>query len=80
MAMMSDIDAVVLDYHMPGMSGHAVAAEIKRHRPELMIIMFSAGEIPQESIHLADAVVLKTDAIRQLLPTVVQLCDKSSAS
>ena len=30
-------------------------------------------EIPQETFHLVDAVVLKGDAVGQLLPTVTQL-------
>jgi CheY-like chemotaxis protein len=79
LAMMSRLDAVVLDYHMPGMNGHEVAAAIKRYRPEILIVMFSASEIPEETLKLTDAVVHKTDAIRELLPTVAQLCNRSSA-
>jgi CheY-like chemotaxis protein len=79
LAMMSRLDAVVLDYHMPGMNGHDVAAAIKSCRPEIRIVMFSASEIPEETLKLTDAVVHKTDAIRELLPTVAQLCNRSSA-
>jgi len=78
LAMMSRLDAVVLDYHMPGMNGHEVAAAIKSCRPEILIVMFSASEIPEETRRLTDAVVHKTDAIGQLLPTVAQLCNRSS--
>jgi len=80
MAMMSQLDAVVLDYQMPEMSGHEVAAAIRHYRPETLIVMFSASEIPEETSKLADAVVLKTDAIGQLLPTVSQLCNRTSPS
>jgi len=80
LAMMSQVDAVVLDYHMPGMNGHEVAAAIKSCRPEILIVMFSASEIPEETLKLTDAVVHKTDAIRHLLPTVAQLCNRSSPS
>jgi CheY-like chemotaxis protein len=80
MAMMSELDAVILDYYMPEMNGHEVAATIKKYRPELMIVMFSASEIPEETCKLADAVVPKTDAIEYLLPTVMQLCARSSPS
>ena len=80
MAMMSQLDAVVLDYQMPEMSGHEVAAAIRHYRPETLIVMFSASEIPEETSKLADAVVLKTDAIGQLLPTVSQLCGRTSPS
>jgi CheY-like chemotaxis protein len=69
------LDAVVLDYHMPEMSGHEVALAIKKCQPGTLIVMFSASDIPEETCKLADAVVLKTDAIERLLPTVAQLCD-----
>ena len=78
LAMKVQLDAVVLDYHMPEMSGHEVAAAIKGRRPEIRIVMFSASEIPEETLKLTDAVVLKTDAIRELLPTVSQLCNRAS--
>ena len=77
LAMRLPIDAVVLDYHMPGMSGHNVAAAIKKCRPEVLIVMFSASEIPEETSNLVDAVVLKTDAIGQLVPTVRQLLQQA---
>jgi CheY-like chemotaxis protein len=80
LAMMSQLDAVVLDYHMPEMNGHHLAAAIKKGRPEILIVMFSASEIPEETFRLVDAVVPKTDAIGQLLLTVTQLCDASSPS
>jgi len=72
------LDAVVLDYQMPEMSGHDVAAALKSFRPEILIVMFSASEIPEETLKLADAVVLKTDAIQALLPTVGWLCSRSA--
>jgi|SRR5580658_507367 CheY-like chemotaxis protein len=79
LAMMSRLDAVVLDYHMPGMNGHEVAAAIKSCRPEVLIVMFSASEIPEETRKLTDAVVHKSDVITELLPTVAQLCARSSS-
>jgi len=74
------VDAVVLDYNMPGMNGDKVAAAIKRSRPEVLIVIFSAGEIPEDTLKLADAVVPKSDAVGQLLPTVAHLCNRSSPS
>jgi CheY-like chemotaxis protein len=79
LAMMSRLDAVVLDYQMPGMTGHEVAAAIKSCRPEVLIVMFSASEIPPETLRLTDAVVHKSDAITDLLPTVAHLCNRSSS-
>jgi two-component system, OmpR family, response regulator CpxR len=80
LALMSQLDAVVLDYHMPEMNGHEVAAAIKKRRPEILIVMLSGSEIPEETLRLADAVVPKADAIRRLLPTVTQLCNRSLPS
>ena len=74
------IDAVVLDYQMPGMSGHEVAVEIKKSHPKTLIVMFSASDLPEETCKLADAVVLKTDASGLLLPTVAKVCDRASHS
>ncbi len=71
-------DAVLLDYQMPDMNGHQVTLELRRLRPETPVIMFSGSEIPAETYKLVDAVVLKTGPIRELLPTVVRLCDLSS--
>jgi CheY-like chemotaxis protein len=74
------LDAVVLDYQMPEMSGHEVAFAIRKRRPEIRIVMLSASEIPKETIRLADAVVLKTDAVLKLVPTVQRVCDQASPS
>jgi CheY-like chemotaxis protein len=77
LAMMLPADAVILDYHMPGINGHNVAAAIKKCRPEILIVMFSGSEIPEETFTLVDAVVFKTDAIGQLVPTVTQLLQQA---
>ena len=69
-------DAVLLDYHMTEMNGHQFALEIRRIRPETLVVMFSGSEIPEETHMLVDAVVPKTEAIRELLPTVARLCNQ----
>lgn len=73
-----NFDAVLLDYELPDMSGHQVTLALRRLRPETPVIMFSGSEIPAETYKLVDAVVPKTGSIRELLPTVVRLCDLSS--
>src|SRR5208283_316246 len=51
-------EAVILDYRMPDMTGGSVAANIKRIKPEVPILMFSgACEIPSEEIAQVDVVV-----------------------
>jgi two-component system competent response regulator ComA len=74
LATMYRFDAVLLDYHMPEMNGHELAREIKRIRPESSVVVFSGSEIPEDTCKLVDAVVPKTDAIRELLSTVTRLC------
>ncbi len=78
LATIFSFDAVLLDYHMPEMNGHQLASEIRRLRPDTPVVMFSGGEIPDETRQLVDAVVPKTDAPSELLPTVTRLCNQSS--
>ncbi len=71
-------DAVLLDYQMPEMNGHELASEIRRLRPDTPVVMFSGGEIPEETRQLVDAVVPKADSPSQLLPTITRLCEQST--
>lgn len=81
LATMYNFDGVLLDYHMPEMNGHQLASEIRRIRPETPVVMFSGEEmIPEETRNLVDAVVLKDEGIRELLPTVTRLCNRESAA
>ncbi|MGC2198161.1 MAG: response regulator [Terriglobales bacterium] len=76
LATMSRFDAVLLDYSMPEMNGHEVALEIRRIRPETLVVMFSGSEIPEETYKLVDAFIPKSEAIGDLLPTVTRLCSQ----
>lgn len=78
LATLYSFDAVLLDYHMPEMSGHDVAHEIRRLRPETPVVMFSGGEVPEATRKLVDAVIPKTEARAELLPTITRLCDRSA--
>ena len=78
LATMCKCDAVLLDYEMPGMNGHEVASEIKRIRPELIIILLSGSEVPTQALALVDAFVPKLEASRQLLPMIAELCSQAS--
>lgn len=75
LATMYQLDAVVLDYQMPEMCGHEVAVAIKKCQPATLIVMFSARDIPEATRKVANAVVLKAEAVEELVPTVRQLCD-----
>ena len=74
---MCKCDAVLLDYEMPGMNGHELAKEIKRVRPELMIVLFSGGNVPTYTLPLVDAYLPKLEASRLLLTTIAAVCSKT---
>ena len=74
---MCKCDAVLLDYEMPGISGHVVAAEIKRARPELPVVLLSGTEVPTQALALVDAFVPKLEANRELLPIIADLCSRT---
>jgi DNA-binding NarL/FixJ family response regulator len=59
---------VLLDYEMSEMSGHEVALEIKRVRPEMRVVLLSGSDVPMQALALVDAFVPKLEASRQLLP------------
>src|SRR5579864_146363 len=44
------VDAAVVDYSMPGMHGGVVAAEIRRRRPRLPVIMLTAYNFVNETL------------------------------
>ena len=44
------VDAAVVDYSMPGMHGGVVAAEIRRRRPRLPVIMLTAYNFVSETL------------------------------
>jgi DNA-binding NarL/FixJ family response regulator len=74
------VAAVIVDYHMPEMEGHEVAAEIKRITPQVPIVMVSSDpEIPEHVLEAVDAFVSKDDASSQLLPVITQMCGADSS-
>lgn len=62
------VDAVVLDYFMPGMNGGEIAAEMRRLHPEVPIILLSAYiNLPPEVVHMVDCTILKGEGPETLL-------------
>ncbi|HZR33430.1 MAG TPA: response regulator [Terriglobales bacterium] len=63
------IDAVILDYKMPGMRGDEVAERLRRDHPELPIIVLSGfvGELPSSLVRMSYAQITKGDPIEALL-------------
>jgi CheY-like chemotaxis protein len=77
LVIMCKCDAVLLDYEMPVMNGYEVASEIKRLRPELIVIMVSGSEVPVSALTKVDAFVPKLEATRELLPMIAELCGRN---
>lgn len=62
------IDAVILDYHMPGMNGLELAVSLKGLDPDLPIVMV-AGSSPrrEEMFPFVDATIPKGVSIREII-------------
>jgi CheY-like chemotaxis protein len=68
------VAAVILDYSMPGMDGSKVAAELKRLKPEVKILLLSAYlDLPQEALRFVDVRVIKGTSPISLLAALQQL-------
>jgi CheY-like chemotaxis protein len=64
------IDAVVIDNVMPGMSGIALAREIKHVSPDVPVILYSSLERPDEIVPFIDSYLSKGQgplALRKLV-------------
>ena len=55
------VDAVVLDYQMPGMNGDVVAAKMKRAKSYVPIMLLSAyGPLPKSKLETVDTFLSKS--------------------
>ena len=61
------VDAAVVDYHMPCMDGAALSASLKKRKPYLKVIMLSGSLVPQQDLKCVDSFVSKGDGTSQLL-------------
>jgi DNA-binding response OmpR family regulator len=65
------VDAIVLEYHLGLLDGAVVAAEIKKAKPHLPIIMLANDlELPEGALNSVDALVTKSDGAHFLWATV----------
>lgn len=72
------IDAVVLDFAMPGMNGGAVATALREIRPNIPILLLSAYlTLPQEVQAMVTLVANKGDGALSLLRNVKRILDSS---
>ena|SRR5437899_4762388 len=66
-----NVDAVVLDYQMPGMSGDVVAAKMKRMKANVPIMLLSAyGPLPEYKLRSVDTFLPKSQEPKLLLSSL----------
>lgn len=72
------IDAVVLDFAMPGMDGGAVATALRDIQPNIPILLLSAYlTLPEEVQAMVTLVANKGDGALSLLRNVKRILDSS---
>lgn len=65
------VDAIVLEHHLGLLNGATVAAEIKKVKPQLPIVMLADHlELPDGALKSVDALVSKSDGLHFLWATV----------
>jgi CheY-like chemotaxis protein len=70
------VDAVILDYFMPGMNGGEVAAEMRRTRADVPILLLSAYvNLPIDVVKSVDFTLLKGDRPETLMEKVSEMLD-----
>jgi DNA-binding response OmpR family regulator len=65
------VDAIVLEYHLRLLDGAVVAAEIRKVKPQLPIVMLTDHlELPEGALKSVDALVTKSDGAHFLWATI----------
>ena len=71
------VDAVVLDYQMPGMTGDVVAAKMKRVKSNVPIMLLSGyGPPPANKLDAVDTFLSKSQPPKILLSTLHDLLNR----
>ncbi len=72
------VDAVILDYQMPGMNGGEVAAAMKQIKPEIPVMVLSAlPYLPADAPKCIDAFVTKGEPTAQLIRQIERLVPRA---
>ena len=72
------IDAVILDYQMPEMNGELVAAEMRRTKPRVPVLMLSGWvSVPESVFQLVDGYIAKGDPVELMLLAVHQVLSRA---
>lgn len=68
------VDAVIIDFFMPGMDGGEVASQMKRQKPEIPIVLLSAFySLPEGATNAVDAFITKGNSPEVLLLKLSEL-------
>jgi CheY-like chemotaxis protein len=68
------IDAVVVDYQMPGMNGDRVARQMRRVKPDVPILMLSGySELSLKELSCVDAFLTKGESWSTVVSTLDRL-------
>jgi CheY-like chemotaxis protein len=68
------VDAVVLDYKMPGMNGDRVASQMRRVKPDVPILMLSGyNELRRNELTCVDAFLSKGESWSTVVSTLDRL-------
>ena len=69
------VAAVIVDFHMPDMSGDELASAIRRFFPGLSIVMLSGyvGDMPPNCFGIVDRFVRKGEPANRLIETLREL-------
>lgn len=74
------IDLVILDFHMPGMNGDAVAGKMRKLRPSIPILIFSGSlTLPDKIIATVDGFISTSDEPEALLERIASLLGRMTA-
>ena len=72
------VDAVLLDYLMPGMNGGEVAVAMRRVKPQVPILLHSACvDLPKETLDIVDSTLSKGEGPETLLSRLQGLIEAS---
>ena len=75
------VDAVLLDYLMPGMNGGQVALAMRRAKPEVPILMHSACvDLPKETAEVVDSTLSKGEGPEMLIRRLQGIIEASQLS
>src|SRR5579864_7733936 len=68
------VDAIILDYQLPGTSGDVIAAQMKLVKPHVPIILLSAyAPLPKNKLKSVDTFLSKSQPPRVLLSTLHEM-------